>query len=113
MSFRKEIIQLASQPGANIRELCRRFKVSEKTFYKWRSRWQSEGEKGLDNRSRRPHRSPARTGSTMENKILALREQQPAWGARKLRRRLMVLGHADIPVASSIHRILKRNGKID
>ena len=113
VSFRKEILRLGSQPGANIRELCRRFNVSEKTFYKWRSRWKTEGDNGLDNRSRRPHHSPRRTAAVVERRILELRQQQPAWGARKIRRRLTVLGYGDLPVASSVHRILKRHGKID
>ena len=37
MSLRREFVQLASQPGSNIRELCRRFKISPKTGYKWRA----------------------------------------------------------------------------
>jgi transposase InsO family protein len=113
MSFRKEIIRLASQPGTSIRELCRRFKVSEKTFYKWRHRFAVEGEPGLVDRSRRPHQSPQRTEPATEEKIVSMRKSHRGWGARKIRTRLLVLGHTDIPGSSSVHRILRRNGQID
>src|SRR5262249_26818535 len=92
MSFRKEIIRLASQEGTNIRELCRRFKVSEKTFYKWRKRWKDQGEAGLDKRLRRPHQSPRPPTAQVGGKNVALRKKKPAWGPRKLRRRLMGAG---------------------
>ena len=37
--------------------LCGSFGVSRKTGYKWLGRFRSEGERGLTDRSRRPHRS--------------------------------------------------------
>ena len=113
VGFRKEIVTLASQPGANIRELCRRFKVSAKTMYKWIGRYRAEGEAGLQNRSRRPHRSPGRMGTVLERKILSMRKKNRGWGARKIGNRLEVLGTANVPVPSAIHRVLQRNGAID
>src|SRR5262245_65301348 len=61
MSFREEILSLGAQEGTNIRELCRRFRVSTKTFYKWLKRSKAGGTPALQNRSRRPHRSPRRS----------------------------------------------------
>jgi transposase InsO family protein len=113
MAFRKEIVGLAQQAGANLREICRRFKVSPKTLYKWIGRYRRQGEAGLENRSRRPHRSPRRIAGSMEKKILSAQEQYRGWGARKIRKRLQDLGHQDLPAASAIHRILVRNGRID
>ena len=37
-------------------ELCERFRVSRKTGYKWVQRFDEEGEEGLLDRSRAPHR---------------------------------------------------------
>jgi len=113
MSFREEILTLAMQPGSNVRELCRRFQVSPKTFYKWLKRSRTEGKTGLINRSRRPHESPMRTKPAVEERILAVRDEYPSWGARKLRRVLVNRGNFEIPTNSTVHRILKRNGKID
>jgi len=74
MSLRREFVRLASVPGGNIRELCRRFRISPKTAYKWIERYQEEGEEGLRDRSRRPEHSPGRTSPEMEARILAYRE---------------------------------------
>jgi len=42
---------------------------------------------------------------------VGLRVQHPAWGARKLARRLEVLGHA-MPAVSTVHAVLRRHGLI-
>ena len=83
--LRAEFVGLASQPGANRRELCQRFGISAPTGYTWLHRYETEGVAGLADRSRRPHHSPARTPPAIEQAVLALRAQHPTWGARKLR----------------------------
>jgi transposase InsO family protein len=112
MSFRKEILTLGAQPGTNIRELCRRFQVSAKTFYKWLKRSKADGDGGLRNRSRRPHRSPRRTKAVLENGIVTVRVAHPGWGARKIHRIMSNRGEK-VPSPSTVHRILQRRGKID
>jgi len=91
--------------------LCRRFGISRKTGYKWLGRERC-GE-ALTERSRRPHDSPSHTPPAVEAAVLALRAQRPSWGGRKLRRRLLDLGHAAVPSASTITAILQRHGCID
>jgi transposase len=105
VSFRKEIVTLAKRTDANIREIGRRFKVSPKTIYKWLGRQDAEGEEGLRDRSRRPHRSPTRYSAEMESKVLGIRDHHPAWGARKIGVRLKMLGESGVPVDSTIHEI--------
>jgi transposase-like protein len=39
MSLRHEFVVLSVKPGANMAELCRRFRISRKTGYKWRQRF--------------------------------------------------------------------------
>ena len=110
MSQRKEFVSLAK--GANIRELSRRFGISPTTAYKWMSRHNQYGDDGLSDHSRRPHNSPNRTCYEMEQRVVELRDAHPAWGGRKLRRRLIDSGHERVPSASTITAILKRNGRI-
>jgi transposase InsO family protein len=107
MSNRREFVLLALQPHSNVRELCRRFGVSPKTGYKWISRYQRQGETGLAEQSRRPHHSPARSATSLEQEVLALHRAYPPWGARKLR---SLLAGNERPHHSTIEAILRRHG---
>jgi transposase InsO family protein len=113
VGLREEFVVLARADGANVRELCRRFGVSPTTGYKWLERHRAEGREGLLDRSRRPQTSPERTVAAMEERILGLRDKNPAWGGRKLRRRLVELGEVAPPSASTITEILRRHGRLD
>lgn len=113
MSLRYEFVMLARQAGANIAARCRRFGVSRKTGYKWLARFVRDGAAGLGDRSRRPRRSPAQTPAAIEAAVIALRKRQPAWGGRKLTRRLVTLGHQDVPAPSTVTAILHRHRLID
>ena len=113
MSARHEFVLLAAHPDANIRALCRRFGVSSATAYKWLERFQHEGVSGLADRSRQPHCSPRKTAPLIEDAVLGLRRKHPAWGGRKLHRRLLDLGQQQVPSPSTITAILKRNQMID
>jgi transposase InsO family protein len=112
MTQRREFVAFATAENANIRDLCRKFNISHTTGYKWLARHLA-GESGLQDRSRRPHRSPAQTPQEMEQMIIALRAKHPAWGGRKLRARALELGHLKLPSPSTITAILKRHHLLD
>jgi transposase InsO family protein len=110
MSQRHEFVMLFEQEGVNRRELCRRFGISPTIGYRLWARYRQEGHAGLADRSRRPQRSPGRRSAAMEALVLAVREEHPAWGGRKIRRRLQDLQHPAVPSASTITAILHRQG---
>jgi transposase InsO family protein len=111
MDQRIEFVALARQAGSNRRELCRRFGISAKTGYKWLGRAEEGNGTWPRDRSRRPHRTPARTEAELEAAALTIRDAHPAWGARKIRRCLEREGLAP-PAASTVHAILARHGRI-
>lgn len=111
MSARTEFLDLARLPGANRSQLARRFGISRKTAYKWLGR-ERAGEP-ISNRSRKPTLSPGRTPAEVEELVLKLRAQYPAWGGRKLRALLKPSPGAKPPSASTITEILRRHGKLD
>ena len=113
MSQRLEFVTLAAAENANIRHLCRCFDISSATAYKWLRRFQASGASGLEDRSRRPHQSPSRSPAEMEEAIIKLRGQHPAWGGRKLETRLLTLGHTGVPSPSTITAILRRHQLLD
>ena len=113
MSLRKEFVELAIRSQGNVKHLCRRFGISRKTVYKWLKRYREAKEAGLLDRSRRPRQSPKRSAALVEAKVLAVRDKHPAWGGRKIRARLVMLGSSEIPAASTIHAILRRHQRVD
>jgi transposase InsO family protein len=110
MDTRLEFVMLASAEGANVRKLCRRFGVSPTTGYKWLERWRLAGDAGLEELSRRPQNSPLRSAAVTEKAVLSVRAEHPAWGGRKIARRLKDLGQEAIPAPSTVTAILKRHG---
>jgi len=113
MSLRKEFVMLASSEGSNRTALCRRFGISRKTGYKWLDRARCVELTALADESRRPCHSPSRTAAVVERAIVALRDDHPTWGARKLRRRLHDKGWSALPAPSTVQAILQRHGRID
>lgn len=112
VSEREEFVALCSAPGAHVSRLCARFGISRQTGYVWLRRARGGGSGALVDRSRRPARSPGKTGPAMEQRIVELRGRHPAWGGRKLKARLEQLGHSDVPAASTVTAILHRHGLI-
>jgi transposase InsO family protein len=110
MDQRSEFVRLALQEGANRRELCRRFGISPDVGYKWLRRFQT-GDEELADRSRRPHTSPNRSPASTEARVLAVRDDHPAWGARKIVRCLERDG-GQVPARSTAHEILLRHDRI-
>lgn len=113
VSLRQEFVRLAGQDGTNMRALCRQFGISLKTGYKWLNRFEAAGSQvqALRDHSRRPLSSPARSCKSTEQAVLALRREHPAWGGRKIARRLLDLGQAEL-APSTVTHILHRYGLI-
>ena len=109
VTSREEFVALARQEGANLRALCRRFEICPTTGYKWLQR--ARQALPLNDRSRRPRHSPMQSDPRLEQQVCALRQQHPAWGARKLAHRLRALD-IEPAAASTLHAILRRNGLI-
>jgi transposase InsO family protein len=112
VDLRREFVSLAGNEEANIRLLCQRFGISAKTAYKWLGRFAQGGAEALADRSRRPHSSPHRIEPDLEQAVLALRDKHPAWGGRKLARRLTDLGMEEVPAPSTVTEILRRHERL-
>lgn len=95
---------------APVSALCRRYEISRKTGYKWLARYEDAGTiAALNDRSRRPRRSPKRTSKAREERVLAVRDEK-GWGAEKIS---WVIGKSGLVIPPiTVHRILKRNGRV-
>ena len=106
---RREFAQAAIH-CSNFSALCREFGIDRHTGYKWKARY--EAQQPLADKSRRPHSSPARTPEDVEQLILAVRADNPGWGARTIRDVLLAEGHRNIPCSKTVNNILHRYGCI-
>ena len=106
---RREFAQAAMQCH-NFSALCREFGIDRHTGYKWKERYAAQ--QPLTDRSRRPYTSPNKTPEDIELLILAVRTDNPGWGARTIRDVLLAEGHTNIPCAKTVNNILNRYGCI-
>lgn len=98
----------------SLAQLARQFDVSRKTAYKWISRYELEGWRGLRDRSRAPHSNSRSPPDEFVALILRSRMEHPHWGPRKLRSWLTTKHPSvDFPAPSTIGEILKRNGLVE
>src|SRR5258708_15172784 len=101
-----EFVVAASRKEKSLTELCAEVNISRPTGYNWLKRYRDNGIQGVQERSRRPNHSRQRTAYGLEERVVALRQQRPDWGTRKLQHLLQKEG-IRLP-GSTIHRILLR-----
>ena len=106
---RREFAQ-AAMCCHNFSALCREYGITRKTGQKWVDRYKKC--QPLTDHSRRPHNSPSRTPEEVELLILAVRAENPGWGARTIRDVLLTEGHRNIPCAKTVNNVLNRHGCI-
>ena len=111
MSERQRFIAEVLAQERSVSAICRSFGISRKTGYKWMER--ARNGESLNERSRAPHHRPHKTPPETERLVLDLRDQHPAWGARKLCRVLQNQGVENVPCKSTVDNILRRNNRID
>jgi transposase InsO family protein len=98
----------AVRAGRSVSRAARDFRISRKTAYKWLARF--DAQRPLDDRSRRPLRSPARTAPELEAAVLAVRDQF-GWGPRKIVAYLRNHDRPTVPVRTAA-AVLRRHGRI-
>jgi transposase InsO family protein len=115
MSLARLVVTAVRTEGRTKAEVSRAYGVSPRWVYELCRRFDTEGEAGLEPRSRRPLRSPHRTSAALEDQIVALRKELADLGvdagahtiACHLERRH---GPSAVPSTATIWRILSRRG---
>ena len=111
MDERMRFVSAASEDEAVMSEVCAEFGISRQTGYKWLWRYRTEGLDGLKERSRAPIRHGRARDEELVAAALALRERQPTWGPKKLRRKLIERWpDAAAPARSTIGDWLRKEG---
>lgn len=92
--------------------LCREYKISAKTGYKWLKRYEEEGRRGLLDQSRLPYSRTQTTGEEQICTIVRLKLQRKSWGPKKIRE-ILKKTQPDVVSLSTVNRILKRAGLVE
>lgn len=111
METREQFVAEVMEARETVSALCRKYGVSRKTGYKWLNR-AAEGLQLCD-QSRRPHQQPSKTAGEIEQKIIQMRLDHPAWGGKKIHAVLESAGVEGLPSDKTCCNIIKRNGLID
>jgi len=99
---RRRMVNCVIVGGWTVEATAERFQLDAKTVRKWRDRFLAEGTAGLQDRSSRPHRSPARTPEPVRQQVIALRRRH-RWGADHIGYELRL-------AASTVGAILRSEG---
>jgi transposase InsO family protein len=108
---REEFVKQVLTNSKSLSALCREYGISRPTGYKWLKRYQ-EGV-GLDDQNRAPFRTANKTIRETEQLLIDYRKGHPAIGAVKIKRILENKGCRNLPCASTVNAIFKRNGMIE
>lgn len=112
IEMKKEIVEAIARGDMSVSEISREYKVSRKTAYKWKARYEEQGEVGLENRSRRPQRIKNEVSEEVLCKIVLIRNAHPTWGPDKIRAVLKREKCEALPSKSSIYRVLYKSGLV-
>ncbi|MFI0223044.1 leucine zipper domain-containing protein, partial [Streptomyces lydicus] len=95
--FGRRLLVERVRSGRPVAHVAAEMGVSRPTAHKWMRRWRAEGEEGLEDRSSRPHTTPHRTSSDIEDRVCTLRQTRKLGPAR--------IGPVLGLPASTVHRI--------
>ena len=107
MDSRRQLV-LWIRDGMSLSEACRLAGVTRKTGRKWVKRAGDGDLSKLQELSRAPKAAPSRTPEHLEQALLAMKDEYPKWGAKKLVVKLEKEG-IELPLRTA-DRILARHG---
>ncbi len=111
VTARRRFVRAALRGGTSVAELCRQGGLSRKTGFKWLRRFRRLGGPGLQDRPRRPKRSPTRTPGRWLRAARRIRQRHPHWGAKKIHARLRrEHPRARLPKVRTLGRHLRQMG---
>ena len=99
---RLRLARCVVEEGWPLRRAAERFQVAVTTASRWARRYRNEGPAGMTDRSSRPHRSPNRTPTRTERRIIKVRVLR-RWGPARI---AYLLGLN----VSTVHNVLTRYG---
>jgi putative transposase len=108
----KEALILDVNDGMSVSDAADEHGVTRSCAYKWVARYREYGWEGLEERSRRPERSPFQTEQKKIDQLLALKRRHPNYGPAKLVTMLNERHGKHVMAVSTGGEILARHGAV-
>jgi transposase len=96
---------------SDVEEACRTAHVGRRTFYTWKPRFIAGGYAALEHFASRAPKKTRRTPAALEQQVIRLRQEHPAWGKQRIADELAKANNW-IPLLSpaTVKRILRDAG---
>ncbi len=88
LEFRTKLLNLVENDGLSVKEACRQMRVSPSTYYRYKKRWEEEGEEGLKNRVVSDNIAERHISIEDRAKIINIIQNNPEFGAKKISQEL-------------------------
>lgn len=105
MDIRTKAVILCEEGVYSADEISRMYNISERTLRRWKARYRGNGVDGLKPMKAGPKTAKSRIDSTIEQRIIFLKQKYPHWGARRIKHQF------NLPVHwKTAHNVIKRYG---
>ena len=109
-SQRKHLFQVWEETG-DLQRALSESRVSERTFYYWKPRFEVGGYEALENFARHAPKHPNRIDKSIEERVIHIRQQHPTWGKRRIADELAKANDSTALVSpNTVRRILQDAG---
>lgn len=96
------------EASGNVTLACRTAHVGRRTFYYWKPRFEQGGYAALEHFASSAPKQPHRTDPTIEEQVVALRQEHPDWGKQRIADELAKANNwAPLVSPNTVKRILR------
>ena len=109
-SQRKKLFEVWEE-NKDVGAACREARVSERTFYNWKPRFEAGGYEALEKFERAGPTPGSRKSHKVQHKVIELKKAHPKWGRRRIADEIAKENNwVPLVSASSVKRILEQAG---
>ena len=110
MTQRKKLFE-EWEENQDVGAACRKARVSERTFYNWKPRFEEGGYEALEKFEAAGPKTGSRVPKDIQQKVIDLKEAHPKWGRRRIADEIAKKNNwVPLVSASSVERILEKAG---
>jgi transposase len=109
-SQRKKLFEVWEE-SQDVGAACREARVSERTFYNWKARFEAGGYAGLEKFERAGPAPGSRIPQNIQGQVVELKKEHAKWGRRRIAAELAKANNwVPLVSPSSVKRILEQAG---